>query len=81
MEALGKHLIRLHQPTEDWEMGLVLGNGTLGASIEGKITGRRDLHMKKVFFNGGKHSRKNPDTKKYWKRVRSLLMEGKAKEA
>ena len=81
MEALGKNLIRLHQPTEDWEMGLVLGNGTLGASIEGKINEEEICINEESLFYGGKHSRKNPDTKKYWKRVRSLLMEGKAKEA
>lgn len=81
MEALGKHLIRLHQSAEDWEMGLVLGNGTLGASIEGKINEEEICINEESLFYGGKHSRKNPDTKKYWKKVRSLLLEGKAKEA
>lgn len=75
------HLIRLHQSAEDWEMGLVLGNWNFGSLYRRKDQRRRDLLQEESLFYGGKHSRKNPDTKKYWKKVRSLLLEGKAKEA
>lgn len=69
------------QAAKEWEEALPLGNGRLGAMIFGDPQKERIQLNEESMWYGGHVNRVNPDTKKYLPTIRSLIFEGKIKEA
>lgn len=69
------------QPAAIWEEGLPIGNGRLGAMINGSTgTDRLWINEDSVWY-GGPQERTNPSAKVNLQHVRQLLDTGKVKEA
>jgi len=76
-----KNIIKLDHPAEDWVKGLPIGNGRLGAMVQGQIEEETLLLNEETMFYGGPKNRYNSDTKDYVEKIRKLLWEKKAEEA
>ena len=73
--------IEFDQPAKQWEKALPVGNGKLGGMIFGNpCTERIQLNEDSVWY-GGPQDRLNPSAKEKLPQIRSLIMEGKIKEA
>ena len=73
--------IEFDQPAKQWEEALPVGNGKLGGMIFGNpCTERIQLNEDSVWY-GGPQDRLNPSAKEKLPQIRSLIMEGKIKEA
>lgn len=69
------------EPANNWDEALPTGNGRLGGMVFGNIYSERiQLNEDSVWY-GGPMDRNNPDASKNLDKIRSLLMEGKIKEA
>lgn len=69
------------EPANNWDEALPTGNGRLGGMVFGNIYSERiQLNEDSVWY-GGPIDRNNPDASKNLDKIRSLLMEGKIKEA
>lgn len=65
-----------------WEAGMPIGNGRLGAMIPGDVSSGEIITLNQDSLWYGKHqNRNNPDSKKYFRIIRELLMQGNVKEA
>jgi len=65
----------------DWNEALPIGNGRLGGMIFGGV-GREHIQLNEdSVWYGGPRDRNNPDALKNLPKIRSLLFEGKIKEA
>ncbi len=70
-----------NKPAENWEEALPLGNGRLGGMVFGNVYSERiQLNEDSVWY-GGPMDRNNPDAASNLQRIRSLISEGKMKEA
>lgn len=68
-------------PTDDYEEGLPIGNGRLGAMILGNIT-NETIHLNEDSIWGGENKEvHNPDSLTYLNEIRSLLFKGNVKKA
>lgn len=68
-------------PTDEWEEGLPIGNGRLGAMILGNIT-NETIHLNEDSIWGGENKEvHNPDSLTYLNEIRSLLFKGNVKKA
>jgi alpha-L-fucosidase 2 len=76
-----RNIIKLDHPAADWVEGLPLGNGRLGAMVQGQIADEILLVNEETMYYGGPKGRQNPDTAKYLGIVRDLLLSGKPEEA
>ena len=76
-----RSVIKLNHPAADWVQGLPLGNGRLGAMVEGQIVDEVLLINEETMYYGGPRGRQNPDTAKYLGTLRDLLFAGKPEEA
>ena len=75
------HEIRLQSPGKQWDDGLFLGNGRLGASVLGQVVDEV-LHLnEETMWYGGPLDRENPDGQKHLEEVRRLLMAGEVDKA
>ncbi len=69
------------EPANNWDEALPTGNGRLGGMVFGNIYSERiQLNEDSVWY-GGPIDRNNPDASKNLDKIRSLLLEGKIKEA
>jgi alpha-L-fucosidase 2 len=76
-----RNIIKLEHPAADWVEGLPLGNGRLGAMVQGQIGDEVLLINEETMYYGGPRGRQNPDTAKYLGTLRELLFAGKPEEA
>lgn len=68
-------------PAAKWDEALPIGNGKLGGMVFGNpCTERIQLNEDSVWY-GGPQNRLNPSAKEKLPQIRSLIMEGKIKEA
>ena len=69
------------KPAENWIEALPLGNGRLGAMISGApFCGHIQMNEESMVY-GGPLDRINSDAKKYFPKIRELVLEGKIQEA
>ncbi len=67
---------------EAWNEALPIGNGSLGGMVFGGIDKERiQLNEDTLWYGGGGRDRVNPDSIKYMEQIRTLLKEGKIREA
>ncbi|SER45500.1 alpha-L-fucosidase 2 [Gracilibacillus ureilyticus] len=68
-------------PADNWNEALPIGNGRLGGMVFGQVTNEKiQLNEDSVWY-GGPRDRLNPDALPNLKMVRSLLADGKLREA
>lgn len=80
-EIIANTLLWYDRPAQKWEEALPIGNGRLGGMIYGGIEEECiELNEDTVYY-GGPMDRINPLAKEYVPKVRSLIKEGKLKEA
>lgn len=75
------HQIKLESPGKQWDDGLFIGNGRLGASILGQVSEEVLPLNEETMWYGGPIDRENPDAKANLEEVRRLLMAGKVERA
>lgn len=69
------------EPANNWDEALPTGNGRLGGMVFGNIYSERIQLNEDSIWYGGPIDRNNPDASKNLDKIRSLLFEGKIKEA
>ena len=69
------------ESARDWNEALPIGNGKLGGMIFGNTEKERIQLNEDSIWYGGPVDRNNPDAFTYLPKIRSLLFEGKIKEA
>jgi alpha-L-fucosidase 2 len=69
------------QPAPQWDHGMPLGNGRLGAVVFGAINRERIQFNEHSLWMGGQQDRNNPDALKHLPEVRRLLFAGAPVEA
>ncbi len=75
------HAVVLSRPSKEWDKGLPIGNGRLGAMISGDIKNEIIYLNEETLWYGGEKSRTNPDTVKNLDKIRDLLFEGELEKA
>ena len=69
------------QAASDWNEALPIGNGRLGGMVFGYADQERIQLNEDSFWSGGPRDRNNPDALKRLPEIRSLLAQGRLKEA
>ncbi len=69
------------KPAVEWEQALPVGNGRLGAMVFGRPAAERIQFNEHTVWTGEPHSYAHPGAHQYLGQIRSLLAEGKQKEA
>ncbi len=69
------------RPAERWVEALPVGNGRLGAMVFGRAANERIQFNEDTVWQGGPHSYANPGSHRWLNRIRSLLFQGKQREA
>lgn len=69
------------QPAEAWVEALPIGNSRMGAMIFGGVDRERIQLNDETFWAGSPHNNNNPEGIKHLDEIRSLIFEGKEKEA
>ncbi|GGH86427.1 alpha-L-fucosidase 2 [Pullulanibacillus pueri] len=78
---MGNSTIWFKSSAEEWNEGLPIGNGRLGAMVFGQTQQEHiQLNEDSVWY-GGSRDRNNPDALEYLPKVRGLLKNGQLKEA
>lgn len=70
-----------HQPAQDWNEALPLGNGRLGAMVFGGVNRDRLQLNEESVWSGAFTDRNNPDALHYLPQIRKLLFEGQTQQA
>lgn len=73
--------ISMRKPAAQWTDGLLLGNGRLGACIQGQITNEVIPFNEETMWYGGPLNRENPDAQEHLSQIRSLLLSGQTTHA
>lgn len=78
---MSEHKLWYKAAANEWNEALPLGNGAIGAMVFGNV--KRELIQlnEESLWYGGYRDRHNKDAKEYLPRIRSLLWEGKIREA
>ncbi len=76
-----KESIWLKKEADDWNEAFPIGNGSFGAMVFGKTGVERIQVNEDSVWSGAAMNRTNPDAKANYKKVRSLLLEGRIQEA
>lgn len=76
-----KHIISLRKDAKNWEVGLPVGNGRIGASILGKIREENIIINEETVWYGPDHNRKNKDCRENLEAIKQCLYEGRLQEA
>ena len=80
-QAEGEHKLLYDEPAQVWTEALPIGNGRLGAMIYGGPTTERLQLNEETIWAGSPNNNANPEAKEYLPKVRSLVWEGKYREA
>lgn len=76
-----KSRIYIKKGAKNWEEGLPVGNGRLGASVLGKISEEMITINEETIWYGPFRDRKNPDCRPNIDAIRKLLLEGHVEQA
>lgn len=76
-----KHIISLRKEAKNWEGGLPVGNGRLGASVLGKAREEIITINEETIWYGKDHNRKNKDCRENLEKIKQLLAEGRLQDA
>lgn len=76
-----KHIISLRKEAKNWEGGLPVGNGRLGASVLGKAREEIITINEETVWYGPDHNRKNKDCRENLEKIKQLLAEGRLQDA
>lgn len=76
-----KSIISIKKAAKNWEEGLPIGNGRLGASVLGKISEEMITINEETIWYGPFRNRKNPDCLKNIPKIRQLLLDGEVEKA
>ncbi|MBS1669293.1 MAG: glycoside hydrolase family 95 protein [Bacteroidetes bacterium] len=79
--ALTKDLPDAFKEDSEWLKALPLGNGNIGAMVFGDVNNERVQLNEKTLWSGSLYDNDNPEAKKNLQEIRTLLFEGKYKEA
>ena len=69
------------RPADPWVEALPVGNGRLGAMVFGRTVSERIQFNEDTVWQGEPHSYANVGSRRWLGRIRSLLLDGKQKEA
>jgi alpha-L-fucosidase 2 len=69
------------QPSPRFEEGLPIGNGRLGAIVTGGLPEKYIFLNEETVWYGGPRDRNNPDAINYMSKIRTLMREGRVREA
>jgi alpha-L-fucosidase 2 len=69
------------KPAEKWEEALPVGNGRLGAMIYGGISQDHIQFNEETLWSGEPHDYSNKEASQYLEKIRSLIWQGKQKDA
>jgi len=70
-----------NEPAQKWTQALPIGNGRLGAMVFGRVEKERIQFNEDSFWSGRPHDYINPQARQYLDKVRSLIFQGKYREA
>ena len=76
-----KYVLKYNQPASHWYEALPVGNGRLGAMVFGDFNNERIQLNEESLWAGSSFDRNNPNSKKYLKKIQSLIFEEKIVEA
>ena len=76
-----KYVLKYNQPASQWYEALPVGNGRLGAMVFGDFNNERIQLNEESLWAGSSFDRNNPNSKKYLKKIQSLIFEEKIVEA
>lgn len=76
-----KSIISIKKAAKNWEEGLPIGNGRLGASVLGKVSEESITINEETIWYGPFRNRKNPDCLKTIDEIRKLLLAGEVEKA
>jgi alpha-L-fucosidase 2 len=80
-DATSPNLLWYDKPAEKWEEAIPVGNGKLGAMVFGRTANERIQLNEGTLWAGGPYDPVNPDAKAALPEVRTLVNEGKYREA
>ena len=80
-QAEDKYVLKYNQPASQWYEALPVGNGRLGAMVFGDFNNERIQLNEESLWAGSSFDRNNPNSKKYLKKIQSLIFEEKIVEA
>ena len=69
------------KPSPRFEEGLPIGNGRLGAVVTGGVQEKQIFLNEETIWYGGPRDRNNPDAIHYMSKIRTLMREGRVREA
>jgi alpha-L-fucosidase 2 len=73
--------ILFDQPSMNWDQGLPLGNGRLGAVVTGGLQEKHIILNEETVWYGGPRDRNNPDAIHYMGQIREQMRAGRIREA
>ena len=73
--------ISFSNPAADWNNGIPIGNGFLGAMVLGQVNRERIQVNEDSLWSGGYIDRTNKSSLQNLKRIRELLFDGRVEEA
>lgn len=76
-----QNLIWFNSPAKSWIQGLPVGNGRLGAMVQGKVYNELIQLNEDTVWAKGPEDRNNPDSLGYIEEIRALLMKGEVMKA
>jgi alpha-L-fucosidase 2 len=73
--------IMFDRPSTRFDEGLPIGNGRLGALVDGGVQEKQIILNEETVWYGGPRDRNNPDAIHYMSKIRALMREGRVREA
>lgn len=74
-------MLHYDEPAKKWTEALPVGNGRLGAMVYGGVKQEHIQFNEETLWTGGPHDYSNKGAHQYLEKIRTLLWEGKQKEA
>jgi alpha-L-fucosidase 2 len=76
-----KYQLIFDRPSPNFDEGLPIGNGRLGALVTGGLQEKQIFLNEETIWYGGPRDRNNPDAIHYMSKIRALMREGRVGEA
>ncbi len=73
--------IMFDKPSTRFDEGLPIGNGRLGGLVDGGVQEKQIILNEETIWYGGPRDRNNPDAIHYMSKIRTLMREGRIREA
>lgn len=78
---MSDNILWYKKPARKWIQGMPIGNGWLGAMVQGKLRNEVITINDDTVWARGPEDRNNPDGFKYLSKIRKLLLDGEVEEA